>query len=173
MAGPGDGAVAIFSESGKLEPHGVLLGGPHTPLAAPWGVAIAPDDFGQFSGDLLVGNFSFQDSEINAFDRQTHQFEGTIPISAGSGQTPGGLWTLTFGGSGRDGSPSTLYFTDGIDGETHGLFGAIESVPPTGATQQLAQAMASFGSPGASENSNTSPHVDDTSQQLLTIPQHA
>src|SRR5262249_40947154 len=46
MAGPGDGAVAIFSESGKLEPHGVLLGGPHTPLAAPWGVAIAPDDFG-------------------------------------------------------------------------------------------------------------------------------
>ena len=59
MAGLGDGAVAIFSESGKLEPHGVLLGGPHTPLAAPWGVAIAPDDFGQFSGDLLVGNFSF------------------------------------------------------------------------------------------------------------------
>jgi hypothetical protein len=50
---------------------------------------------------------------------------GTIPISAGSGQTPGGLWTLTFGGSGNDGSPNTLYFTDGIDGETHGLFGAI------------------------------------------------
>src|SRR5262245_10796375 len=128
MAGPGDGAVAIFSESGKLEPHGVLLGGPHTPLAAPWGVAIAPDNFGQFSGDLLVGNFSFLESEINAFDLQTHKFEGTIPISAGSGHTPGGLWTLTFGGGGNDGSPSTLYFTDGIDGETHGLFGAIESV---------------------------------------------
>ena len=31
MADEGDGAVAIFSESGKLEPHGVLLGGPHTP----------------------------------------------------------------------------------------------------------------------------------------------
>jgi uncharacterized protein (TIGR03118 family) len=173
MAGPGDGAVAIFSESGKLEPHGVLLGGPHTPLAAPWGVAIAPDDFGQFSGDLLVGNFSFLDSEINAFDPQTHKFEGTIPISAGSGHTPGGLWTLAFGGGGRDGSPSTLYFTDGIDGETHGLFGAIESVPPTGVTQQLVQAMASFGSPSAPENSNISPHVDETSQQLLTIPQHA
>ena len=173
MADAGDGAVAIFSESGKLEPHGVLLGGPHTPLAAPWGVAIAPDDFGKFSGDLLVGNFSFLESEINAFDLQTHKFEGTIPISAGSGQTPGGLWTLTFGGGGSDGSPSTLYFTDGIDGETHGLFGAIESVPLTGATQQLVQAMASFGSPSASENSNISPHVDEASQQLLTIPQHA
>ena len=134
MAGPGDGAVAIFSESGKLEPHGVLLGGPHTPLAAPWGVAIAPDDFGQFSGDLLVGNFSFLHSEINAFDLQTHKLEGTIPISAGSGNTPGGLWTLTFGGSGGDGDPNTLYFTDGINGETDGLFGAIESVPLTGAS---------------------------------------
>ncbi|WP_084808421.1 TIGR03118 family protein [Bradyrhizobium sp. NAS80.1] len=126
-ADEGDGAVAIFSESGKLEPHGVLLGGPHTPLAAPWGVAIAPDNFGQFSDDLLVGNFSFQHSEINAFDPQTHKLVGTIPISAGSGQTPGGLWTLTFGGGGRDGSPNTLYFTDGIDGEAHGLFGAITS----------------------------------------------
>lgn len=125
MADLGDGAVAIFTESGQLEPHGVLLGGPHTPLAAPWGVAIAPNNFGQFSGDLLVGNFSFLHSEINAFDPQTHQLVGTIPISAGSGQTPGGLWTLTFGGSGNDGSPNTLYFTDGIDGETHGLFGAI------------------------------------------------
>jgi uncharacterized protein (TIGR03118 family) len=116
MADEGDGAVAIFSENGKLEPHGVLLGGPHTPLAAPWGVAIAPDDWGQFSGDLLVGNFSFEHSEINAFDLQTHKLEGTIPILLPEGHTPGGLWTLTFGGGGQDGSPSTLYFTDGIDG---------------------------------------------------------
>jgi hypothetical protein len=132
VAGLGDGAVAIFSESGKLEPHGVLLGGPHTPLAAPWGVVKAPDNFGQFSDDLLVGNFSFLHSEINAFDPQTHKFEGTIPIFAGSGNTPGGLWSLTFGGGGRDGSPNTLYFTDGIVGETHGLFGAITSVPLIG-----------------------------------------
>jgi uncharacterized protein (TIGR03118 family) len=134
MAGLGDGAVAVFTESGKLEPHGVLLGGPQTPLASPWGVAIAPNDFGQFSGDILVGNFSFLHSEINAFDPQTHKLVGTIPISAGSGHTPGGLWTLTFGGGGNDGSPNTLYFTDGIDGEHHGLFGAITSVPLIGAS---------------------------------------
>jgi uncharacterized protein (TIGR03118 family) len=135
MAGEGEGAVAIFSESGKLEPHGVLLGGPHTPLAAPWGVVIAPDDFGEFSGDLLVGNFSFLHSEINAFDLKTHQFEGTIEISAGSGNTPGGLWALTFGGDGvNNGDPSTLYFTAGINGEANGLFGAIESVPLIGAS---------------------------------------
>jgi hypothetical protein len=95
-------------------------------------VAIAPNGFGQFSGDLLVGNFSFLHSEINAFNPRTHELEGTIHISAGSGNTPGGLWALTFGGGGKDGSPTTLYFTDGIDGETHGLFGAITSVPLVG-----------------------------------------
>jgi uncharacterized protein (TIGR03118 family) len=137
LAGLGDGAVAVFTESGKLEPHGVLHGGPHTPLAAPWGVAIAPSDFGQFSGDLLVGNFSYLHSEINAFDPQTHKLVGTIPISAGSGNTPGGLWTLTFGGGGNDGSPNTLYFTDGIVGETHGLFGAITSVPLIGVSTPM------------------------------------
>jgi uncharacterized protein (TIGR03118 family) len=147
MAGLGDGAVAVFTESGKLEPHGVLLGGPHTPLAAPWGVAIAPSDFGQFSGDLLVGNFSYLHSEINAFDPQTHKLVGTIPISAGSGNTPGGLWTLTFGGAGNDGSPNTLYFTDGIDGETHGLFGAITSVPLVGASTPTPSATSASSTP--------------------------
>jgi uncharacterized protein (TIGR03118 family) len=176
----GDGAVAIFTESGKLEPHGVLLGGPHTPLAAPWGVAIAPNDFGQFSGDLLVGNFSFQHSEINAFDPQTHKLVGTIPISAGSGQTPGGLWTLTFGGSGSDGSPNTLYFTDGIDGETHGLFGAITSVPLVGASTPGSQAagLALLGQTMASsfvtagDGHGGTPIADPPSSQqpLLTQP---
>ena len=49
------------------------------PLASPWGMAIAPAGFGPFGGDLLVGNFSFADSEINAFDATTGKFEGTIP----------------------------------------------------------------------------------------------
>jgi hypothetical protein len=109
---------------------------------------------------------------------------GTIPISAGSGQTPGGLWTLTFGGGGRDGSPNTLYFTDGIDGEAHGLFGAITSVPLVGAstpthsefdasTSQLVQAMAGLGGSGAAV-SNAAPLGADTSQQhFLTTPQRA
>jgi uncharacterized protein (TIGR03118 family) len=125
----GEGAVAVFNERGQLEPFGALLGGPHDPLAAPWGVAVAPSDWGRFSGDLLVGNFSYAHSEINAFNFETGQFEGRIPIFAGSGQLPGGLWDLTFGGGGSAGSRHTLYFTDGINGETGGLFGAITSEP--------------------------------------------
>ena len=56
-----------------------------------------------------------------------------LRLQRGLDDAAGGLWTLTFGGGGKDGSPNTLYFTDGIDGETHGLFGAIESVPRVGA----------------------------------------
>jgi hypothetical protein len=76
--------VAIFDQ------NGVLLGmaAVGTPLAAPWGVALAPASFGQFGGDLLVGNFSFLNSGINAFDPVTGMFEGTIPINVGAGNTP-------------------------------------------------------------------------------------
>ncbi len=98
-------------------------------LASPWGVAIAPMTFGKFGGDVLVGNFSFDHSEINAFDPTNWDFEGTISVDAGLGQTPGGLWSLSFGAGGLDGSSNVLYFTDGINGEADGLFGAIVSVP--------------------------------------------
>jgi hypothetical protein len=68
-------------------------------------------------------------SEINAFNPVTGAFVGTIPVNVGSGNTPGGLWGLNFGIGGSNGSPNTLYFTDGINGENDGLFGAITVVP--------------------------------------------
>ena len=123
-AAPGAGAVALFTETGALLQ--TILGGP---LAAPWGITLAPASFGPFGGDLLVGNFSFTHSEINAFDLTTGMFEGTIPIDVGIGNTPGGLWALGFGTGGNNGSPNTLFFTDGINGEANGLFGAINVVP--------------------------------------------
>src|SRR5260370_16063507 len=74
----GHGAVAVFDENGVLEPtKPLLLGGP---LASPWGVALAPAGFGPFGGDLLVGEFSFNDSEIDAFNPNTGTFLGTIQI---------------------------------------------------------------------------------------------
>ena len=98
-------------------------------LAAPWGVALAPTTFGPFGGDLLVGNFSFVASEINAYDPVTGALAGTIPIDVGAGNTPGGLWGLSFGNGGNGGSRGTLYFADGINGETAGLFAALAPIP--------------------------------------------
>ena len=122
-AAVGEGAVAKFDESGNLEQ--TIVGGQ---LASPWGIALAPAGWGKFGGDLLVGNESSSDSVINAFDPVTGAFAGTIPINVGSGNTPGGLWALNFGTGGSNGSPDTLYFTDGINGQADGLFGAISPV---------------------------------------------
>src|SRR5215831_18311586 len=116
----GAGAVAVFDEDGNFIQE--LVSGSR--LAAPWGIAIAPPGFRRFSNDVLVGNFSFLHSEINAFIPSNGKLHGTIPIDTG-GHGAGGLWTLLFGVGGSNGSPNVLYFSDGIDGETHGLFGAI------------------------------------------------
>jgi uncharacterized protein (TIGR03118 family) len=127
-ATPGMGVVDVYDENGVLLQR--LITG--SQLASPWGVALAPAGFGPFGGDLLVGNFSFVDSGINAFDPLSGAFLGSIPINVGSGNTPGGLWALNFGTGGNNGSPTTLYFAEGIDGETHGLFAAISPVPEPG-----------------------------------------
>jgi uncharacterized protein (TIGR03118 family) len=126
----GAGAVAIFDATGTVKQVilGTINGIFNTPLAAPWGITLAPASFGPFANDLLVGNFSFVASEINAFDPLTGAFLGTIPINIGS-NLPGGLWALGFGTGGMNGSPDTLFFTDGINGEMNGLFGAINVVP--------------------------------------------
>jgi uncharacterized protein (TIGR03118 family) len=136
----GTGVVSVFTTSGNFVSELVSGGN----LAAPWGLALAPAGFGQFSGDLLVGNFSFADSEINAYNATTGAFQGTIPINVGA-NTPGGLWDLTFGNGGSGGSANTLYFTDGINGETDGLFGAISDIPEPSALLLIAPALAFVG----------------------------
>jgi uncharacterized protein (TIGR03118 family) len=126
----GEGAVAEFTEGGVFE--GLSPASADSKMASPWGIALAPMTFGKFGGDLLVGNFSFQSGvadTIDAFNPTTWAFEGSIDVNPGAGNTPGGLWSLAFGGGGSDGTPNTLFFTDGINGETAGLFGSITAVP--------------------------------------------
>jgi uncharacterized protein (TIGR03118 family) len=127
-ATPGMGAVAIFDENGTFLRMAAVGG----PLAAPSGLALAPAGFGPFGGDLLVGNFSFSlmANDIDVFDPTTGTFLGTIPINVGIGNTKGGLWSLGFGTGGSNGSPNTLFFTDGINGEMDGLFGALNVPGP-------------------------------------------
>jgi uncharacterized protein (TIGR03118 family) len=140
-ADSGKGAVVVFDENGNFL-QTLILG---SELASPWGVALAPAGFGEFADDLLVGNFSFLNSEINAFDPTTGALLGTIPIDDG-GNGAGGLWALNFGIGGSNGDPNTLYFTDGIAGETHGLFAALTpAVPEPSTLILLAGAFALLG----------------------------
>ena len=61
----------------------------------PWGLALAPSDFGQFSNDLLVGNFG--SGQISAFDTTRGTFEGVLSDAQGNPLVNKGLWGLTFG----------------------------------------------------------------------------
>lgn len=123
VAGPGFGYVSMF------DPLGAFLGrfASGGVLNAPWGLALAPLSFGAFGGDLLVGNFG--DGRINAFDPVTGLFQGALAQADGTPLEIDGLWGLIFGNGGNGGDPNTLYFTAGIDDETHGLFGSIAVVP--------------------------------------------
>jgi uncharacterized protein (TIGR03118 family) len=123
----GTGAVAAFDTSGNFI-QGSLIAG--SKLASPWGITLAPAGFGQFGGDLLVGNFAYGFSEINAFDPVTGALLGTLSDANGNKLLNQGLWALDFGNGGNGGDPNTLYFTAGINGERDGLIGAIAAAAP-------------------------------------------
>src|SRR4029077_134175 len=59
--GKGLGFIDMFDTDGNFITRVASKGN----LNAPWGLAIAPDNFGKLSGDLLVGNFG--DGRIVAF----------------------------------------------------------------------------------------------------------
>jgi uncharacterized protein (TIGR03118 family) len=124
-AHPGQGAVAEFTTNGTFVQQ--LISGNR--LASPWGLAMAPASFGQFGGDLLVGNFAYGFSSINAFNPTNGVYQGTITDTNGNPILNPGLWSLTFGNGVNGGDPNTLYFTAGINGETAGLFGSLAPIP--------------------------------------------
>ncbi|HKE81659.1 MAG TPA: TIGR03118 family protein [Solirubrobacteraceae bacterium] len=120
VAGAGLGFVDVYDTSGHLL-HRVISNGA---LNAPWGLTVAPKQFGAFGGDLLVGNFG--DGVINAYNPNNGQFEGALRNADGNVIAIDGLWALRFG-NGTIGTTRTLLFTAGIGDEGHGIFGSIEA----------------------------------------------
>jgi uncharacterized protein (TIGR03118 family) len=122
VAGKGHGFVDEFDLDGHLL-HRVASRGP---LDSPWGLAIAPSDFGKFSNDLLVGNFG--DGTINVFDPKSDHFLGKLLDANGKPIAIGDLWAL-IPGNGSASDPSKIYFTAGVQNEAHGLFGTLAAAP--------------------------------------------
>jgi uncharacterized protein (TIGR03118 family) len=124
------GFVDVFTANGRLVQR--LEDGPW--LQAPWGVALAAQDFGFFSHNLLIGNrFG---GTIAAFDTVTGRFLGNLLDAAGAPIAISGLWGLEFDNRGSNeagstASPSTgpaLFFAAGINGYADGLFGTLTPV---------------------------------------------
>jgi uncharacterized protein (TIGR03118 family) len=133
--GPGLGFVDIYSSSGRLLQrleHGDWLN-------APWGVALAPLDFGRFSHDLLIGQFAgggdTQSSGfIAAYDLTTGKFDGLLQDASGKPLAINGVWALSPGNvspTNNDAAAAPaaeVYFTAGPNHTTGGLFGYLTSV---------------------------------------------
>lgn len=125
--GAGLGFVDVFSPRGRLLmqlEHGDWLN-------APWGLTLAPTDFGAFSHKVIVGQFG--SGEILAFDAITGRFEGKFKDPNNSVISISGLWALAFG----DGLPNSdppsqpdnaLFFTAGPNFGNDGLFGTLTPV---------------------------------------------
>ena len=139
--GPGLGYVDIYSSTGKLLrrlEHGDWLN-------APWGVTLAPLDFGRFSHRLLVSNFAAGGStqsagQISAYDLDTGKFEGVVEDATGKPLVIQGIWSMSFANAATtnsydpDEAPAAeLYFTAGPNQGTAGLFGYLIPV----ATEQV------------------------------------
>jgi len=133
--GPGLGYVDIYSSTGSLLQrleHGDWLN-------APWGVALAPLDFGRFSHDLLIGQFAgggdTQSSGfIAAYDLATGKFDGLLQDASGKPLAINGIWALSPGNVSPNNNDAAaapaaeMYFTAGPNHGSGGLFGYLTAV---------------------------------------------
>lgn len=128
--GPGLGYVDIYSSSGRLLQR--LEHGPW--LNAPWGVALAPLDFGRFSHDLLIGQFAGggtteSSGYIAAYDLATGRLDGLLEDATGAPIAINGIWAISPGNASTGNydaasAPATeLYFTAGPNHGAGGLIG--------------------------------------------------
>jgi uncharacterized protein (TIGR03118 family) len=94
-------------------------------LNQPWGLTVAPKNFGPLSNTLLVSN-NTNSGTINAFDIATGDFVGTIKDSNGRVILIDQLWGIGFGdGTGNNGDKNQLFFTAGPSNNLAGTFGVI------------------------------------------------
>jgi uncharacterized protein (TIGR03118 family) len=117
------GYVDVFNTDGTFVRRAATGNG----LYAPWGVTLAPGAFGQFSNDLLVGNFG--NGEILAFDPGNGNFLGVLDGTNGQPIVNDFLWALDVRTAGTGVNTNAVYFTAGINNQADGLFGDLIAVP--------------------------------------------
>lgn len=112
----------------EFNPAGTVLMRFSGPLHSPWGLAMAPANFGPLSGKLLVAN-NVPDGKINAFDPASGAFLGTLQDAKGEDIVINQVWAIQFGNGGNGGQPNELFFTAGPNQYRNGLFGKITANP--------------------------------------------
>lgn len=122
FSGAPGGFVDVFDTAGNLIRNFAKMG----TLNLPWGLAQAPEEFGRFSHDILVGNLG--DGTINGF-RRNGKFKGQLKNAKGHVISIDGLWALAFGMDPKaNGGRHQLFFTAGPSFYANGLFGRITAI---------------------------------------------
>jgi uncharacterized protein (TIGR03118 family) len=119
------GFADVFDTAGNLVKHFAARG----PLHSPWGIALAPADFGPMSNAILISN-NISRGRINAFNPETGQFLGPLRDANNKVIEVDNIWALQFGhDSVADGAHNQLFFTAGPNSYANGLFGMITVAP--------------------------------------------
>jgi uncharacterized protein (TIGR03118 family) len=117
------GYVDIYNTNGSFVKRFASGGA----LNAPWGFAVAPANFGSFGGDLLIANNG--NGWINAFNPTTGAFVGSMDGPNGQPLVYQDLWAIDFRTGGTNVNTNALYFVEGINNDTGGLFGELTAAP--------------------------------------------
>lgn len=135
---PDFGAIAEFDLEGKFirrfttsmdtDPYA------DAELKAPWGIAIAPDNFGPLSNCMIVANFG--NGTLPAFDMATGKFVDWLRDNNGDILSVDGVWGILFGNGVALGDTNALYYAAGPNSEFDGTFGTIRYTPDTAPTIQ-------------------------------------
>jgi uncharacterized protein (TIGR03118 family) len=124
-SGASGGFVEVFNEDGtpaKGVPQPLIHG---LPLNQPWGIAMAPSNFGKLSNTLLISN-NTNTGTINGFNPVNGNFVRTVKHGDGRPVTIDQLWGIGFGdGLGKNGTVDQLFFTAGPGNNLAGTFGVI------------------------------------------------
>ncbi len=124
-SGSGSGAdsvIDLFDANGKFIRRAAASSG----ARQPWGVALAPADFGPYANRLLVGDF--HDGTISAYDQNTGAFLGQLADAKGDALKIPGLWGFQFGNGVNSQPTNALFFAAGPNGQGGGVYGSVTLV---------------------------------------------
>jgi uncharacterized protein (TIGR03118 family) len=122
---PAEGRLVEFDAKGQFAARWFGRGY----LNYPWGIAPAPDNFGLYSGCMIVGNFG--DGTLVAFHPRYRVALDYVRDASGKKVVIDGLWGLQFGNGASLGEADHMYFAAGPEKETQGLFGKLQANPHT------------------------------------------
>jgi uncharacterized protein (TIGR03118 family) len=127
--GGAGGYIDVFQENGTFVK--TLIKG--LPLNQPWGITLAPSNFGPLSSTLLISNNSTPGT-INGFDPTTGKFMGTMRDQFGFPILFVNLWGIEFGGGATNNGATNQLFVAvgpgiGAQAQDAGTFASIVYTP--------------------------------------------